>query len=503
MCEWRRWAGLLACMYAAAGAFCQQYENGEGVWLKGDFHVHSTNASNDTGGDSFVKAIKRKSQERGLYFVVLTDHSNSTGSDVTTTEEDPALYNQGNEFPRWDSARIVSEPGKFLMVCGNEISPIVDGEVPLSPTGHIGCIPRSLDVSEFDTTGAFTDRPRGSVNGANVLEQSNSRGAFSIINHPTSPTPWISYDWTNLQDYHGMEVWNGTGGWDPFDEIGYDLWRTDLLQGKNITPVGGSDNHRVNKEVALFPPDLLNPALGFPTTSVYAKDSTWQGIMEGLNRGWVCIHEGESFLQINALDAEGNYTDSSHFTAIRMVGKLDANAPIPFKLELRQALSAVDQRPYVGNSTVAEVIAYTAIAQPGDSFDVTVPVFNNTGLFTATLLPSAPLSAGNETHYVALSRAIRGTQIISSVTEEKPSTFFQLGRITEESITLKIRAAAGEAITVSLLAAGGQVLFKNQVAGEGTLQELRIPKPQNKGVYAIRVSFNRAKKSWVKRVLLR
>ncbi|MGB0166611.1 MAG: hypothetical protein ACPF8V_07125 [Luteibaculum sp.] len=491
---------LVLFLFSIAVLKAQQYEDGQGVWLKGDFHVHSTGASNDTGGDSYVKSIKEKGQERGLYFVVLTDHSNSTGSDVSTTEEDPTLFNMGNEFPQWDSARILTETGKFIMVCGNEISPIVEGEVPLTATGHIGCVPRSLNPEEFDTTGVFIDRPRGSVSGADVLEQSNNRGAFSIINHPYSPTPWISYDWTNLTDYHGMEVWNGTGGWDPFDEMGYNLWRTDLLQGKRITPVGGSDNHRVNKEVALFPPDLLNPALGFPTTSVFAKDSTWEGIVEGLNLGWVCIHEGESFLSITPLNDAGEYTEKTDFTAFRLRGKLDERAPIPFTLQLRNAISAIDQRPYYGTTEVLEIIPYSSIIQPGESFDVEVPVLSNLGLFTATLLPSAPLSAGNETHYVALSRAVLGSSLTNRVENQVPEEFFKLAS-GQDAIHVKFRAAVSEEVEIHLFSQNGMELKKETMKANGKLQSISYSnlKP---GLYIIRLNYSGSKKSFARRIML-
>src|SRR5690606_15787840 len=69
--------------------------NISGQWWAGDFHVHATGASNDTGGDSLPEDIAMVAQQRGLDFVVLTDHSNSTGSDPSTTDEDPLLFNMG------------------------------------------------------------------------------------------------------------------------------------------------------------------------------------------------------------------------------------------------------------------------------------------------------------------------------------------------------------------------------------------------------------------------
>lgn len=415
-------------------SFSQSLFSGEGQYFPGDFHVHSTGASNDTGGDSFPTFIKKKAQERGLYFVVLTDHSNSTGSDVSTTEEDPSLFNMGNEFPYWDSVQILSEPGKFLMVDGNEISPIVEGEVPLLPTGHIGCIPRS--ISSFDTSGAFIDRPRGAVNGADVLAQSNERGAFSIINHPYAPTPWINYDWTDRDNYNGMEVWNGTGGFDPFDQISYDLWRADMLQGLNICPIGGSDNHRVNLDPALTVPDLTNPALAFPTTSVLAKDGTWESIIDALDNGMVCIHEGASFLEIRSYNSIGKPTQGNDISTIRLKGKLDERAPLPYTLNFLQAFSAVDGRPYQGVALINGSNLPIALVLPGDSFDVEVPVLINRGLLSATLTPSIPLSGGRETHFVALSRGI----LIANATsiKENDGRLFEITKVQETGIEISL-----------------------------------------------------------------
>lgn len=154
-----------------------------GAWYRGDVHVHATGASNDTGGDSFPKDIAAMAQKRGLHFVVLTDHSNSTGSDPSTRDEDPKLFNKGPEFPYWEKAAALSVPGKFLLISGNEISPVSKDEK--APRGHIGCLPQ--DLKTFDRSGAFVDRPKGDVTGGSALEQAKKRGCFSVLNHPYAP----------------------------------------------------------------------------------------------------------------------------------------------------------------------------------------------------------------------------------------------------------------------------------------------------------------------------
>src|SRR5687768_4423879 len=105
-----------------------------GAWYAGDVHVHATGASNDTGGDSFPEAIAEKAKERGLSFVVLTDHSDGTGSVFDPEIPDPPPLNQAPEFPYWDRAQELSD-ASFLMIDGNELSPIAAGEIPDQPTG--------------------------------------------------------------------------------------------------------------------------------------------------------------------------------------------------------------------------------------------------------------------------------------------------------------------------------------------------------------------------------
>ena len=68
------------------------------TWYASDLHVHATGASNDTGGESWPAAIKVVAQARGLDVVILTDHSNSAGSDPHSLDEAEALFNLGPEF---------------------------------------------------------------------------------------------------------------------------------------------------------------------------------------------------------------------------------------------------------------------------------------------------------------------------------------------------------------------------------------------------------------------
>lgn len=379
-----------------------------GQWYVGDLHVHATGASNDTGGDSYPEDIAAMAQARGLDFVVLTDHSNSTGSDPTTTEEDPELFNQGPEFVYWDEAAALSSPS-FILVSGNEISPVESLDSPNEPRGHIGCIPRTLDES-FDTDSPFVDRPVGVVSGGDVLEQALERNCFAIVNHPYAITPHIAFDWTG-EGYHGIEVWNGTAnGLDSYDLQGWNAWRCDLLAGRRVTPIAASDNHRVNIEP---PGDLLNPALGRPVTAVRAATLTWDAIIAGLLAGDVALFEGDSRLFIDSYNAEGAHAQGSAVRYIRLRGTLDADARNA-TLRLRRATACEDPRPTpITPPTVTDEVIFEASVAPGEAFDHAVQIAGEPGVYTAELLTGTPSVVGGAP-LSALSTAV----VISAATAE-------------------------------------------------------------------------------------
>lgn len=371
----------------------------EGQWYRGDLHVHASGASNDTGGDSTPERIKEVALERGLYFVVLTDHSNSTGSDTTTSEEDPALENMGPEFPYWDRVAELSEAGTFLMIDGNEISPVAVGERPTTPTGHIGCLP--ADLATFDRSGAFIDRPRGTVTGGMALADALERGCFTVLNHPYASTAWIAFDWTDSGTpdwgYDAVEVYNGTLGYASDDRRAYDLWRCDRLAGREVAAIGASDNHRVNQAA---PGMLFNPALGHPATEVFAQSGTWEAIVAGMRAGATQVVEAGSRVQLDGYDAEGARfgEGSGPLRWIRLRVTFDEASR--GELALRRATSCTDARPSLEPPVIAEDVLFEHEIGDGEALDVAFPVDGSAGLYAATLI-------GSRNNYTALSGAVR------------------------------------------------------------------------------------------------
>lgn len=306
--KWMRSVGLFLIVAVALSAtscsdpepeFTAWERPDEGQWYRGDLHVHAAGASNDASEESTPEKIREVAIERGLDFVVLTDHSNSTGSDPSTRDEDPDLFNQGPEFPFWNDVAELSDES-LLMVQGNEVSPVDEGES--DPRGHTGCIPATLG-DDFDPDVAFVDRPRGEITGGQGLEQALDAGCFAILNHPFGPVPWISYDWTSY-DYDAVEVWNGGLGFNQFDESALKSWACDLSQDRRVVPIGASDNHKIEVEL---PGTQTDPALGRPTTWVFAPELDWDEIIDGLNGGAVSITDSGYPLEIDVFDADGEW----------------------------------------------------------------------------------------------------------------------------------------------------------------------------------------------------
>lgn len=309
----------LALVVAACGDDDGATVAAEPRWYAGDFHVHTSIGSNDTRYpdghvESYPSDIRAVALARGLSFIILTDHSNSTGGDPTTQVEDPDAWNLGPEFPLWDTAADLSD-AVFLMIDGNEISPVSTldaencptcpslGSERLLPVGHIGCLPEDLETFVLD--GPLVDRPPGEVTGGSAVEQCEARNGFSIVNHPfPRATVWLEYDWTSY-DYDAIEVYNGSIGWDTFDRSAYDAYLCDRLAGRDVVAVGGSDNHRTLIPFEEPIGTQLGPPIGVPLTSVLADELTWPALMQGIRGGRMVLHELGTFVSLVVQATDG------------------------------------------------------------------------------------------------------------------------------------------------------------------------------------------------------
>jgi len=380
-----------------------------GRWWVGDLHVHASGASNDTGGESTPEALKARALEQGLDFLVLTDHSNSTGSDPSTTEEDPLLFNLGPEFPFWGKAAQLSD-AQFLMIDGNEMSPTDDG-LGYKSRGHIGCYPRNLQT--FDPDVAFIDRPRGVVSGADTIEQARAAGCYVTVNHPMGPTSWVAFDWSS-RDYDALEVYNGGAGWDFYDDQSLKAYMCDLALGKDVKLVAGSDNHRVAID---YPGSVTNPPLGYPQVRVWAENLEWQELIAGMDAGHVSVSDNHVAFEFDVYSSTGAWLgfggdtiDVNSAAWFRVRGSTQGAGAKPRVLTIFEVPSGScdDTRSAeIGPAPEPRVIVVAQKTVDADNdFDFAFGVTLNAGsAYLATLLPEG--DRGSMRFGVGLSNAIR------------------------------------------------------------------------------------------------
>jgi hypothetical protein len=268
-----------------------------GRWFAGDLHVHTSVGSNDTDGLGTVAFLADTARARGLDFVFITDHSNAAGSMDCETGDVEDCPNRGPEFPAREASDALSDASLALWV-GSELSPIQSLEENGGPNGHIGCHPvAAADFGGWED--AFVDRPPGSVSGADALAQCQAIGGFSVVNHPDAIASWVAWDDTSDM-FDGVEIYGGNAQFDRQDEAAIARWMGLIAAGRSVVAVGGSDVHRFGTEP---PGSFLDPALGYPRTSVWA--TSLAEVPRALAAGQVVVHEPPSMVELLAQRGEG------------------------------------------------------------------------------------------------------------------------------------------------------------------------------------------------------
>ncbi|GAB5590524.1 hypothetical protein Unana1_05424 [Umbelopsis nana] len=200
----------------------------KGSWYRGDLHLHTYYSD----GQYAPQEIVDYAQRRDLNFIFSTDH-NTQSSNLM-----------------WGSLA----PPSLLIGRGIEAT---------TRNGHWGAL--GLERWQW-VDWRYTNDTVG-LNAAK--QQVRDAGGFVSINHPYAACP--ACNWTfPFNDFDGIEVWNSD--WDPTDDMAVQEWQRMLVQGANITAVGGSDAHRAPQVV------------GLPTTVVRATGLSTAAVLEGLKR---------------------------------------------------------------------------------------------------------------------------------------------------------------------------------------------------------------------------
>lgn len=261
--RWRLLIGVAGCEERGLDAeFVITFYLKETRWLKGDTHIHTYHSDGAYSPETIFKKLKKKKFD----YAIVTDHN----------------VNMSRQYYRF------SDPN-LLVVNGYELT---------SFNGHVNFwgVKDPLDLPfGFNTPEEYKER----------CNQAKERGCVISVNHPTCKNCGWDF-WATPEDnnkeaclrilpddiaFDCCEVWNGPMRIDNVTAV--EWWHKQLLSGKRLPAVGGSDYHQNYAFVNL---------LGNPTTYVYAKSNTTEDILEALRSGRSFITHSptstEMYLQI-------------------------------------------------------------------------------------------------------------------------------------------------------------------------------------------------------------
>ena len=220
------------------------------IWLRGDFHAHSIYSD----GRYLPSEQIRNALSQDLDFMFFSEHNTDSGN-----------QNVGRWIPPDASDLLI---GRAIEVTTRH--------------GHWQAIglDRTQQVEWRYTNLSTPSSPYSDF--VSAAQQVRDSGALVSVNHPfqnCSRCDW-TFPWdTSLPVIDSIEVWNGR--FDPLDEVAVGFWQEQLVQGKRITAIGGSDAHS--------PPDMI----GIPTTVVRVEGSKSQeAVVQGVRAGKVYVVEG-------------------------------------------------------------------------------------------------------------------------------------------------------------------------------------------------------------------
>ncbi|MFT2009779.1 CehA/McbA family metallohydrolase [Pontibacter sp. 13R65] len=225
----------------------------DGVWLKGDLHVHSRHSKESTNNP--VAKIIAFSTAVGMDYICITDHDNHVNGDVANnTWADPDFKSDS-----------------VLLLYGAEWTTTRGHGNPFSakPYDH----QRLYDVRD----------QRDTVVGAVKKEL----GVHLSANHP-SGKDHFGYSYDILES---IEVWNSVLWSKNANAIM--IWDDMLSSGRKLTGRGGSDAHHGVPDTPEQATENSKQAtanyVGTPTTWVFATARTAEAVIEALTNGRVSI----------------------------------------------------------------------------------------------------------------------------------------------------------------------------------------------------------------------
>lgn len=217
-------------------------------WFRGDTHLHTINSDGVLTKGQLVDRCKQLK----LDFMIVTDHN-------------------------FNSVKESYYDGDILVIQGQEIT---------GDNGHVNVwgakVPQEPPYT-LDTKDDFKK----------IIEECHKAGATITLNHPFCSQCGFRIDIDDLY-CDCVEVWNTIQHTD--NMINRDWWVKQLLNGRKIGAVGGSDYHKNYAGVDI---------LAHPTTYVLAEEKTPQAILKAMRQGRCVITNSpeSTFIELSCKDA--------------------------------------------------------------------------------------------------------------------------------------------------------------------------------------------------------
>jgi Predicted metal-dependent phosphoesterases (PHP family) len=206
-----------------------EYELKHYRWLKGDPHTHTLHSD----GKLTTAGLTTLAKKVGLDWIVITDH-NVAHIDTAIPENRGLLAMRGVELTNF--------------------------------AGHVNFWGA---VRPFK--GAYNAESSEELKA--IVDEARANGATVSVNHPTCKNCGFHLPLDNF-DYECVELWNGPMRID--NMTGIQWWHEQLLSGRRLSGVGGSDYHRDY---------IVTNLLGSPTTVAYAKSLSETDVLAALRKG--------------------------------------------------------------------------------------------------------------------------------------------------------------------------------------------------------------------------
>lgn len=219
-----RWAMLICVMVLTVFVVASTcYANGG--WYYGDTHTHSTHSD----GKNSVKEMVQAAKDKGLDFIIFTDHN------TIKQRDDCKLENTDD----------------FMCLFGEEVTRS-DGN------GHGNAHFINKLIQWF--WGGNQDN----------IDRAIVQGGLFFINHPfLTAHPWTDWD---VHSFTGIEVWNGISITADFNQKALARWDEYLNKGWKIYGMAGSDAHNT-------------AAVGEPRICAYLEEFTPEALYKAMASG--------------------------------------------------------------------------------------------------------------------------------------------------------------------------------------------------------------------------